>query len=324
MKKINFGEKLILFFLNNRALMLDVIFFVFLALTSDVFLTTRNITNVLTQISTNAIIGIGYTFLLASASVDLSVGNMMCLIGISCGLMSQAGWGFVPILIACLLEGVIFGALNSCITVGFKLPPFLVTLAMQQVYKGIMLVLSNGSPIPNVNSGVVFMGQGYLGPIPIPVILMFSLIVIGAIVLNKTQFGRNVISVGGNQEASRVSGIDVSKTRIGVSILLGATTALTALVSCGRVGSATTTLGGDTVMDVIAAVVIGGTPMGGGSGSVVGTIFGCLTIGLISNGLNLLKVSSYAQVIAKGLIILFAVIMDIYSEKFYDKIRNKD
>lgn len=323
MKMNKLSEKILLFLLNNRALMLDILFFIVLSFSTDVFLTPRNLTNVLMQISTNAIIGIGYTFLLASASVDLSVGNMMCLIGISAGLMSTANFPFPIILILCLLEGIIFGALNSSISVRFKLPPFLVTLAMQQIYKGVMLTLSNGSPIPNINSGIVYMGQGYVFKIPVPVILMFALVIIGAVILTMTKFGRNVIAVGGNQEAARVSGIDVNKTRIGVSILLGLTTALTALVSCGRVGSATTTLGGDTVMDVIAAVVIGGTPMGGGSGSVIGTIFGCLTIGLISNGLNLLKVSSYLQVIAKGLIILFAVIMDNYTESIYEKMRNK-
>ena len=135
---------------------------------------------------------------------------------------------------------------------------------------------------------------------------------------------RNVIAVGGNPEAARVSGIDVNKTRVYVSALLGFTIAIMALVSCGRIASAQTTLGGDTVMDIIAAVVIGGTPMGGGSGTVVGTLFGCLVIGLISNGLNLLKVSSYWQMVSKGVIILVAVILDVYSERIYDRMRNKD
>ena len=133
-----------------------------------------------------------------------------------------------------------------------------------------------------------------------------------------------LIAVGGNPEAARVSGIDVNKTRVYVSALLGFTIAIMALVSCGRIASAQTTLGGDTVMDIIAAVVIGGTPMGGGSGTVVGTLFGCLVIGLISNGLNLLKVSSYWQMVSKGVIILVAVILDVYSERIYDRMRNKD
>ena len=186
------------------------------------------------------------------------------------------------------------------------------------------MLLSNGSPISNLNEGIIYMGQGYIGPIPFSVLLMLVFIVIGHIIFSRTQFGRNVIAVGGNPEAARVSGIDVNKTRVYVSALLGFTIAIMALVSCGRIASAQTTLGGDTVMDIIAAVVIGGTPMGGGSGTVVGTLFGCLVIGLISNGLNLLKVSSYWQMVSKGVIILVAVILDVYSERIYDRMRNKD
>lgn len=323
MNKKRPSEAVFLFFLNNRALMLDVIFFLILSFATPVFLTPRNLTNVAMQISTNAIVGIGYTFLLASASVDLSIGNMMCLIGIVAGLLSVAGMPFPAILILCLLLGMGLGGLNSFIAVKFKLPPFLITLAMQQIYKGLMLLLSNGSPIPNINAGIVFMGQGYIGGIPMPVLFLFILVVVGAVILSKTSFGRNVIAVGGNAEAAKVSGIDVSKTRIGVSVLLGAVTAITAFISCGRVGSAQTTIGGDTVMDVIAAVVIGGTPMGGGSGTVIGTVFGCLTIGLISNGLNLMKVGNYWQTVVKGIIILVAVVLDIYTEKLYDKMREK-
>ena len=155
-------------------------------------------------------------------------------------------------------------------------------------------------------------------------LLLAYVCIIGAIIFSRTQFGRDVIAVGGNPEAARVSGISVPRTRILVSALLGVTIAITALVSCGRVASAQTTLGGDTVMDIIAAVVIGGTPMGGGSGTVVGTLFGCLVIGLISNGLNLLRVSSFWQMVSKGVIILVAVILDVYSERIYERMRNKD
>ena len=153
---------------------------------------------------------------------------------------------------------------------------------------------------------------------------MLVFICVGAVILKRTQFGRDVIAVGGNSEAARVSGIDVAKTRLKVGMVLGFTISITALVSCGRVGSAQTSLGGDTVMDIIAAVVIGGTPMGGGSGTVVGTLFGCLVIGLISNGLNLMGVNSYWQMVSKGVIILVAVILDVYSERIYDRMRNKD
>lgn len=200
----------------------------------------------------------------------------------------------------------------------------MVTLAMQQIFRGVLMLLSNGSPISGLNEGILFMGQGYVGPIPFSVLLMLVFIIAGHIIFSRTQFGRNVIAVGGNPDAARVSGINVERTRVYVSALLGFTIAIMAMVSCGRVASAQTTLGGDTVMDIIAAVVIGGTPMGGGSGTVGGTLFGCLVIGLISNGLNLLKVSSYWQMVSKGVIILVAVILDVYTERVFDRMRKKE
>lgn len=316
-------DDIIIFFLQNRSLLLVVLFSTLLSLTTTTFLTTNNLLSLARQISANAIIGVGYTLLLASASVDLSAGYMMCMIGIVSGLLSQTGLPFPAILFICILVGGACGAWNAFVANKFKLPPFLVTLAMQQIYRGALMLMSNGSPIGNLHPGIIFMGQGYVGPVPFPVLLMIVFIIIGAIIFSRTQFGRNVIAIGGNPEAARVSGINVAMTRIAVSVVLGVTIAFTALVSCGRVASAQTTLGGDTVMDIIAAVVIGGTPMGGGSGTVVGTMFGCLVIGLISNGLNLLRVSSFWQMVAKGVIILVAVILDVYSEKIYDRMRNK-
>ncbi len=318
-------DNILVFFLKNRSLLLVLIFSILLSLSTSTFLTGNNLMSLARQISANCIIGVGYTLLLASDSVDLSAGYMMCMIGIISGLLSQVeGMPFPVILLVCIVVGAVCGSWNAFIANKFKLPPFLVTLAMQQIFKGTLMLLSNGSPIGNLNEGIIFMGQGYLGPIPFPVILMVCFIAVGAVIFSRTQFGRDVIAIGGNPEAARVSGISVAKTRILVSALLGVTIAVTALVSCGRVASAQTTLGGDTVMDIIAAVVIGGTPMGGGSGTVVGTLFGCLVIGLISNGLNLLRVSSFWQMVSKGVIILVAVILDVYSEKIYERMRNKD
>lgn len=258
---------------------------------------------------------------------DITSDMLMAYDNINCFVTQsdeQASGIINAILILCAVIAVICSSFNAVIENKFNLPPFLVTLAMQQVFRGVLMLLSNGSPISNLNEGIIYMGQGYIGPIPFSVLLMLVFIVIGHIIFSRTQFGRNVIAVGGNPEAARVSGIDVNKTRVYVSALLGFTIAIMALVSCGRIASAQTTLGGDTVMDIIAAVVIGGTPMGGGSGTVVGTLFGCLVIGLISNGLNLLKVSSYWQMVSKGVIILVAVILDVYSERIYDRMRNKD
>lgn len=323
-KKTRSRDSILIFFLQNRAMLLVLMFFIMLTLTTRTFLTGGNLMSLARQIAANGIIGVGYTFLLASNSVDLSAGYMMCMIGIISGLLSQTGMPFPILLFICIIIAMLCSSWNAVIENKFNLPPFLVTLAMQQIFRGTLMLLSNGSPISNLNKGILFMGQGYVGPIPFSVLLMVVFIIIGHVIFSRTQFGRNVIAVGGNPDAARVSGINVERTRIYVSALLGFTIAIMALVSCGRVASAQTTLGGDTVMDIIAAVVIGGTPMGGGSGTVVGTLFGCLVIGLISNGLNLLKVSSYWQMVSKGVIILAAVILDVYSERIYDRMRNKD
>lgn len=323
-RKSRSRDSILIFFLQNRALLLVILFFILLSLTTDTFLRSGNLMSLARQIAANGIIGVGYTFLLASDSVDLSAGYMMCMIGIISGLLSQTGMPFPVLLVICIAIAMLCSSWNAVIENKFSLPPFLVTLAMQQIFRGVLMLLSNGSPISNLNSGILFMGQGYIGPIPFSVLLMVIFIIIGHVIFSRTQFGRNVIAVGGNPDAARVSGINVERTRIYVSALLGFTIAIMALVSCGRVASAQTTLGGDTVMDIIAAVVIGGTPMGGGSGTVGGTLFGCLVIGLISNGLNLLKVSSYWQMVSKGVIILGAVILDVYSERIYDRMRNKE
>ena len=323
-KKPALKYRVLIFFLKNRALLLVMLFFILLSLSTRTFLTSGNLMSLSRQIAANGIIGVGYTFLLASNSVDLSAGYLMCMTGIISGLLSQAGMPFIVILLVCIAVAMLCSSLNAVIENKFKLPPFLVTLAMQQIFRGTLMLLSNGSPISGLNEGIIFMGQGYIGAIPFSVLLMVVMIILGHIVFSRTQFGRNVIAVGGNPDAARVSGINVERTRVAVSALLGFTIALMALVSCGRIASAQTTLGGDTVMDIIAAVVIGGTPMGGGSGTVGGTLFGCLVIGLISNGLNLLRVSSYWQMVSKGVIILVAVILDVYSERIYDKMRNRD
>lgn len=324
-KKKMSKDQILIFFLKNRALLLVLIFVTLLTIFTNTFLTKGNITSLARQIAANGIIGVGYTFLLASDSVDLSAGYMMCMVGIISGLLSQTQLPFIAILAICSIVGICCSSFNATVENKFNLPPFLVTLAMQQIFKGTLMLLSNGTPIPNLHPGIIYMGQAYLfGWLPVSVLLMLVFILVGHIIFSRTQFGRNVIAVGGNPEAARVSGIDVQKTRVQVAALLGFTISIMALVSCGRVASAQTSLGGDTVMDIIAAVVIGGTPMGGGSGTVVGTLFGCLVIGLISNGLNLLKVSSYWQMVSKGVIILVAVILDVYSERIYDRMRNKD
>lgn len=227
------GDAVLIFFLKNRAFLLVILFFILLMLSTDTFLTGSNLMSLARQIAANGIIGVGYTFLLASDSVDLSAGYMMCMIGIISGLLSQTSLPFVAILLICIVIAMFCSSMNAVIENRFNLPPFLVTLAMQQVFRGVLMLLSNGSPISNLNEGIIFMGQGYIGPVPFSVLLMVVFIVAGHILFSRTQFGRNVIAVGGNPDAARVSGIHVERTRVYVSALLGFTMLLWRLCPAG-------------------------------------------------------------------------------------------
>ena len=195
-----FGKyNLLIFFLQNRAFLLVMIFFILLTLSTDTFLTKGNLMSLIRQIAANGIIGVGYTFLLASDSVDLSAGYMMCMIGIIGGLLSQTGMPFPLLLLICVVIAICCSSTNAIIENKFGLPPFLVTLAMQQIFRGVLMLLSNGSPISGLNEGILFMGQGYVGPIPFSVLLMLVFIIAGHIIFSRTQFGRNVIAVGCSQ-----------------------------------------------------------------------------------------------------------------------------
>ena len=214
-------DSILIFFLKNRALLLVLVFSTLLTLTTRTFATSGNLMSLARQIAANGIIGVGYTFLLASDSVDLSAGYLMCMTGIVSGLLSQTGLPFPVILLICVVVAMACSSVNAVIENKFGLPPFLVTLAMQQIFRGALMLLSNGSPISNLNPGIIFMGQGFLGPIPFSVLLMLVFILIGHVIFSRTQFGRNVIAIGGNPDAARVSCIDVKRTRIYVAALLG-------------------------------------------------------------------------------------------------------
>ncbi len=302
--------------MGNKALAILIALGIVMTFASPVFLTSNNLLNIVRQVAFSAIMGAGFTLIVGSGNMDLSIGSMVGFVGVIMGKCLING---VPIPLAVVI-GIIAGALCGCLNasiINLTLPPFIVTLATMSVYRGATLLITKMVPVSNLPESFVLLGQGYLGPIPIPIIIMLIMVAIMYVILNRTMFGRHAIAMGGNAEATRVSGININAVRRKVYMTMGAYVAVASVVLTARSASAQISAGLGTEMDAIAAVVIGGTPLSGGSANVFGTLMGCLIVGAVNNSLNLLGVDSNWQIIAKGLLILFAIILDVVSTNMY-------
>lgn len=276
------------------------------------FLTINNLFNVLRQVSINALIAFGMTFVILTGGIDLSVGSILALTGaVTAGFLAS---GMDPILAMFLglLLGAILGAINGVIIAKGKVAPFIATLATMTIYRGLTLVYTGGKPTSGLGDSLSFqlLGKGYFLGIPVPIVTMALAFGVLYFILKKTTFGRRVYAVGGNEEASRLSGINVDRIKIYVYSLTGMLAALSALILTSRLNSAQPTAGSMFELDAIAAVVLGGTSLTGGRGWIVGTVIGALIIGVLNNGLNLIGVSSFFQQVVKGAVILVAVLLD--------------
>lgn len=288
--------------------------FVFLCFASDVFLTPKNITNLFRQICASTTLGVGFTLVVASGSIDLSVGTLVGMVGTFSALMAtRTSIPAALIIIISLAIGLGAGFLNGILISRVGLPFFIATIATMSIFKGINYLACNNSSVTGIPAWFKYIGQGYVGAIPVPVIIMIIMVVIGFVLVKKTTFGRHALAIGGNKEAARVCGVNTKSVQAGVFAFMGLCSAVTALILTGRAASAQTSAGQGMEMDAIAAVVIGGTPLSGGKGSMIGTFVGCFIVGSINNGLNLLNVDSNWQLIAKGLLIIIAVFIDIQS-----------
>lgn len=292
-----------------------ILFCVVLSVTTSGFLTKKNIINVLRQVSYNGIIAVGMTFVIITGNIDLSVGGVVGLSAIIACDFAHPGEHplIVPVLVA-LSIGVAVGVINGLGIAYGRVPAFIMTLGTNTILRGIVMLYNNGKPVLDLSESYQAIGSGYLGILPIPVILLAAVLLIGWFVLNKTRFGRHVLAVGGNEQAARVSGINTKLTKIIVYVMSGVFSALAGMIISARVNAGSPTLGTGYENDAIAAAVIGGTSMMGGQGSMVGTIGGILIIGVMNNGLDLLNVSSYYQQVAKGTIIIAAVLFDMLSK----------
>lgn len=283
----------------------------------DTFFLSGNLVNVLRQSAISIVIGIPITFTMAAGLLDLSIGSLACLGAIvTCAFItghSSATMEIAPqvpvfaaILIGMFVTGF-FGWVNGKVITKLALPPFIVTLAMQEVAKGAVLSFSRGFPVSNLPASVTDMGRGTLLSVPYTVYLMLLLLIVFWVILVKTKFGRHVYAIGGNTECARLSGINVNRTKIIIYVLNGVMACIAGLMVSFRLGSAQTDLGATYGLDAITACCLGGTAMGGGKGYMFGTILGCIFLTSLSTGFNLMNVNTYYQQIIKGVVLVIAI-----------------
>ncbi|WP_280770639.1 ABC transporter permease [Salipaludibacillus daqingensis] len=299
-----------LFLDKFRVLIIFILLLFVASMVSDVFFTVTNLMNVLRQVSIVGIIAVGMTLVILTSGIDLSVGSVMAVTGAVAAGILTAGFPLPVVIVLTLVAGLVIGAFNGVVIAKGNVPPFIATLAMMVIARGVTLVITGGSPTVISDATYRFIGGGRILGIPFPVILMLGIIAVMYWVLKNTTFGRNIYAVGGNEEAARLSGINVTKIKISVYALTGMFAAVSALIYTSRLMSAQPNAGQMLELDAIAAVIIGGTRLTGGKGGVIGTLIGALIMGVLDNILNLANVSPFYQDIAKGLVILVAVLLD--------------
>ena len=287
------------------------------------FLSAFNLFNVMRQISFIGILAVGMTFVILTAGIDLSVGSILAFSGIVCASVAKGSRslleggvtdsGGVRVLIAALaaiLVGVIIGLLQGSLVARAGIPAFIVTLGGLGAWRGATLLWSDGQPISSFSTDFKFWGQGFIGPLPVPVIFFLAMVIIGQIILKYTQYGRWIYALGGNPEASRLSGLNVKMLTTSVYVISGFCAGLAGFLLTSRLNSAEQVAGQGYELQAIAAVVIGGTSLFGGQGGMIGTLIGAMLIGVLNNGLVILNVSPYYQQIVIGAIIVLSVYID--------------
>lgn len=297
-----------------------------ISILSDKFLTTNNLWNVLRQISVNICISVGMTLIVLMAGIDLSVGSVLAFTSAVCaGLLKNGiaiqsldlfiGFTVLGSVLSALIIGLMMGVFNGWVITKFSLPPFVATLAMLTIARGATMLYTQGIPISNLGSNFEFIGSGWLLGIPVPVWISTVMVLIVVFITKKTAFGRYIYAIGGNEKAAFLSGININSIKLAVYGIAGMMAAVGGVLVTSRLNSAQPNAGTSYELDSIAAVVIGGTSLSGGVGTVTGTVIGAVIIGVLNNGLVLLNVSPFWQQVVKGFVILLAVIIDKKSKK---------
>ncbi|HCC34807.1 MAG TPA: ribose ABC transporter permease [Ruminococcaceae bacterium] len=291
-----------------------VLMVVISSIASPNFLTVSNILSVLRQSSPTIILAFGAMFLMISGSMDLSVGSVLAISGIFSLSVYMMGGSWLGAILAGIMTGLVCCTLSGIISAYVGVPSFIVTLAMDLIVRGGVMLYTGGMPITRTGNFAAF-GQGFIGPIPIPIVVVAVIWAVSAFILNHTTLGRKFYAIGGNAEAARASGINVKRTTLFAYFINGIFVAIAGIIFMSRLNSGTPGGGDGYALDAIASTVIGGSSLSGGIGTATGTLVGAIIMGLISNILNLVSVQSYVQSIVKGVIIVLAVVLDISAKK---------
>jgi len=312
------GSALKTFVKENMGILIGLLVLcVVIAIVNPAFLSSNNLMNVLRQTSTNLYLALAMTMIIILGGIDLSVGSIMAVTGVVT-TMSIAVLE-MPVAVAVglgVLVGLLFGAVNGYVAATTIIPPFIITLATMNIARGAAYVLTDGQPVRVMSDSFNFIGSGYIGGfLPTPVLYLIIFLIICYLIMNKTKLGRYIYAVGGNPEAAKFSGINIKKVKFFAYTFSGFMAAVAGIVLASRMFSGQPTAGNAAELDAIAAVVLGGTSMSGGIGKIGGTVIGALIIGVLSNGLNLMGVSSFWQYIVKGIVILVAVYADVIKRR---------
>lgn len=289
-----------------------IVLIIFVSVLNPSFLSLTNLMNLMHQVSINALIAFGMTFVIITGGIDLSVGSTLALYSAIMAGMIVNGIDPLIAMTVSLIAGFILGAVNGLLITKGKLVPFIATLATITIYRGATLVLTDGKPITGLDETFIFqfMGRGYFFGIPFPIVITLVVFALLFVLLHKMSFGRKTFAIGGNEKASFIAGVKSNKIKIFVYSISGVLASLAGIILTSRLNSAQPTAGESYEMDAIASVVLGGTSMSGGKGRIFGTLIGALIIGTLNNGLNLLGVSTFYQQIVKGIDIIIAVLID--------------
>jgi inositol transport system permease protein len=300
---------------------------VLFALLEPRFLSSINLFNVMRQVSITGMLAIGMTFVILTAGIDLSIGSLVAFAGLVAAAVAKGGlqdrftvgegglgYGWEAAALAAIAVGLIGGYVQGLAITRLKVPPFVVTLGGMSAFRGAALLFAAGGPISGFEPEFTWWGQGKIGPVPVPVIIFLTAAILAHIALRYTRYGRKVYAVGGNPEAARLSGLNVNRMICSVYVIMGFFAGLGSFVLAARLNSAEAVAGTGYELTVIASVVIGGTSLFGGSGTIFGTVIGSILIGVLLNGLVLMNVSSYIQQIVIGIIIVLAVAFDTFAK----------
>jgi ribose transport system permease protein len=299
---------------------------IFLRLATDKFFTAANGLNVLRQVAVNVCIATGMTLIILTGGIDLSVGSVLALCGaMTAGLLKNGiqlvsadlfiGFTVLGAILAAIIVGSLIGFFNGLTIAKFKVPPFVATLAMLTIARGFTMLYTEGHPISNLGSSFAYIGTGSFIGLPVPVWIAIAVVLLAIFVTQKTRLGRYIYAIGGNETAARLSGISISRVKMIVYAIGGGLAAIGGVIVTSRLDSAQPNAGAGYELDAIAAVVIGGTSLNGGKGTITGTVIGAVIIGVLNNGLVLMNVSPFWQQVVKGAVILLAVVLDKFGDK---------